>query len=43
VFAVLWYVAPVRDIFFQTVLHLTSLVNISPNLIVYGQSLMRFH
>jgi Zn-dependent protease len=43
VFAVLWYVAPVRDTFFQAVLHLTSLVNISPNLIVYGQSLMRFH
>ena len=43
VFAVLWYVAPVRDIFFQTVLQLTSLVNISPNLIFYGQALMRFH
>jgi Zn-dependent protease len=43
VFAVLWYVAPIRDIFFQTVFHITTLANISPALIIYGQSLMRFH
>jgi len=42
VFAVLWYVAPIRGVFFQTVFHLTSLVNINPLLIIYGQSLMRF-
>lgn len=43
VFAVLWYVAPIRDAFFLAVLHLTSLVNINPEFIFYGQSLMRFH
>jgi hypothetical protein len=36
-------VAPIRDIFFQTVFHITTLANISPALIIYGQSLMRFH
>jgi Zn-dependent protease len=43
VFAVLWYVAPIRDVFFQTVSHLTTLANINPMWIIYGQSLMRFH
>jgi Zn-dependent protease len=43
VFAVLWYVAPIRDVFFQTVFHLTTLANINPMWIIYGQSLMRFH
>jgi Zn-dependent protease len=43
VFAVLWYVAPIRDVFFQTVFHLTTVANINPMWIIYGQSLMRFH
>jgi len=41
VFIVLWYVAPVRDAFFQTVLQLTSLWQIDPQLIGYGQLHMR--
>jgi Zn-dependent protease len=43
VFAILWYVAPIRDVFFETVFNLTSLVRIAPQWIIYGQSLMRFH
>jgi Zn-dependent protease len=43
VFAVLWYVAPIRDVFFETVFRLTSLVHIAPAWIIYGQALMRFH
>ena len=43
VFAVLWYVAPIRDVFFETVFRLTSLLHIAPAWIIYGQSLMRFH
>ena len=43
VFAILWYVAPIRDVFFQTVFNLTSLVKIDPQWIIYGQALMRFH
>lgn len=42
VFVVLWFVAPVRDAFFTTVLNLTSLVQIDPGLIFYGQAHMRF-
>lgn len=41
VFVVLWYVAPVRDAFFQTVLQLTSLWQIDPGLIGFGQQHMR--
>jgi len=43
VFIVLWYVAPVRDAFFSTVLQLTSIVQIDPGLIGFGQSNMRLH
>ncbi len=43
VFAVLWYVAPIRDVFFETVFQLTTFVHISPAWIIYGQTLMRFH
>lgn len=43
VFAILWYVAPIRDVFFQTVFNLTSLAQIDPQWIIYGQALMRFH
>lgn len=43
VFAILWYVAPIRDVFFQTVFNLTSLMQIDPQWIIYGQALMRFH
>lgn len=43
VFAVLWYVAPIRDVFFETVFQITTLAHISPAWIIYGQSLMRFH
>ncbi len=43
VFAVLWYVAPIRDVFFETVFRFTSLVHIAPAWIIYGQALMRFH
>jgi len=41
VFVVLWFVAPVRDVFFTTVLQLTSIVQIDPALIFYGQAHMR--
>ena len=41
VFVVLWYVAPVREAFFQGVIQLTSLMQIDPLLISYGQSQMR--
>jgi Zn-dependent protease len=41
VFVVLWFVAPVRDAFFQAVLQLTSVMQIDPRLVVYGQSQMR--
>jgi Zn-dependent protease len=40
VFAVLWYVAPVRSAFFQTVLALTSLAQIDPSYVAVGQLLM---
>ena len=43
VFVVLWYVAPVRDAFFSTVLQLTSIVQIDPVLIGFGQLNMRPH
>lgn len=43
VFAVLWYVTPIRDVFFETVFRVTSLVHIAPAWIIYGQALMRFH
>jgi Zn-dependent protease len=43
VFAVIWYVAPIRDVFFGSVLQITSLVHINPAWIIYGQALMRFH
>jgi Zn-dependent protease len=43
VFAILWYVAPIRDVFFETVFRLTSLMHIAPAWIIYGQALMRFH
>ena len=43
VFAILWYVAPIRDAFFMSVFQLTSLMHISPAWIIYGQALMRFH
>ena len=42
VFIVLWFVAPARDAFFTAVLQLTSLVQIDPALIFYGQAHMRF-
>ena len=41
VFLVLWFVAPVRDAFFQFVFQLTSLGNIPLQLIIAGQYLMR--
>jgi len=43
IFVVLWYVAPVRDAFFSSVQQLTSLVQIDPGLINYGQLNMRPH
>ena len=42
VFALLWFVAPVRSAFFDAVLQLTTLANIDPSLIVFGQMNMRF-
>jgi len=42
VFVVLWYVAPVRDVFIQGVVQLTAVVQIDPGLIEYGRMLMRF-
>jgi Zn-dependent protease len=41
-FIVLWFVAPVRDAFFQFVFQLTTLGNIPFQLIIAGQYLMRF-
>jgi len=41
VFIVLWYVAPIRSAFFGTVESLTSLMQIDPGLIGYGQLQMR--
>ncbi len=47
VFIVLWFVGPVRSVFFQAVLQLAAQVNIDPTLIVIGQlnmpSSMPFH
>jgi Zn-dependent protease len=42
VFIVLWFVAPVRDAFFQFVFQLTTLGHIPFQLIIAGQYLMRF-
>src|SRR5438128_494508 len=42
VFALLWFVAPVRSAFFDVVLQLTTLANIDAALIVIGQMNMRF-
>src|SRR6266540_2557056 len=42
VFALLWFVAPVRDAFFGVVYQLTALVGIDQALIYYGQLNMRF-
>jgi len=42
VFALLWFVAPVRSAFFNAVLQLTTLANIDASLIVFGQLNMRF-
>ena len=42
VFALLWFVAPVRSAFFDVVLQLTTLANIDAALIVVGQMNMRF-
>jgi len=42
VFALLWFVAPVRSAFFHVVLQLTTLANIDAALIVVGQMNMRF-
>ncbi len=41
VFIVLWYVAPVRDAFFQSIFQVTNLAGIDPGLIVLGQAHMR--
>jgi len=41
VFALLWFVAPVRSAFFDLVLQLTTLANIDASLIVIGQLNMR--
>ncbi len=41
-FILLWFVAPVRDAFFQLVFQLTTLGNIPTQLIIAGQLLMRF-
>ena len=41
-FIVLWFVAPVRDAFFQFVFQITALGNIPLQLIIAGQYLMRF-
>ncbi|TAN32266.1 hypothetical protein EPN29_08795 [bacterium] len=43
VFVVLWYVAPIRDGFFQSVFQITTTVGIDPALIYYGQFHMRLH
>src|SRR5579859_4296801 len=43
VFAVLFYVAPIREAFFGTVFQITSVAHIAPGWIIYGQGLMRFH
>jgi Zn-dependent protease len=42
VFALLWFVAPVRDAFFGVVYQLTTLAGIDQALIYYGQLNMRF-
>jgi hypothetical protein len=41
VFIALWYVAPVRDAFFQSIFQITNLAGIDPGLIVVGQAHMR--
>ena len=41
-FILLWFVAPMRDAFFQLVFQLTSLGNIPLQLVTAGQLLMRF-
>jgi Zn-dependent protease len=38
VFGVLWFVAPVSQVFFQSVLHITSFAGVPSILISYGQS-----
>ncbi|TMB80218.1 MAG: hypothetical protein E6J46_01580 [Chloroflexi bacterium] len=42
VFALLWFVAPVRSAFYHAVLQLTALANIDQALIIFGQLNMRF-
>ena len=42
VFALLWFVAPVRDAFFTTVFQISASLNIDPSLIVFGRANMRF-
>ena len=42
VFIALWFVAPIRQAFFGTVLQLTTLAGIEPALIFFGQLNMRF-
>ncbi len=41
VFLLLWYVAPVRDTFFQTIFQITGFLGIDPALVFYGQAHMR--
>ncbi len=42
VFILLWYVAPVRDAFFSSILQITNLAGIDQGLIGLGQAHMRF-
>jgi Zn-dependent protease len=42
VFIALWFVAPIRQAFFGTVLQLTMLAGIDPQLVFFGQLNMRF-
>jgi Zn-dependent protease len=41
VFALLWYVPPIRDAFFMTIFHITDQLNIPAGLIVGGSAHMR--
>jgi Zn-dependent protease len=43
VFAVLWFVAPVSQAFFQSIYQVTGVFGIDPRLIDFGRSNMRFH
>jgi Zn-dependent protease len=43
VFAVLWFVAPVSQAFFQSIFQITGSFGIDPRLIDFGRSNMRFH